>query len=893
MSIAGACLAAGLASLSSAAMAQQVEWQRFGRTSNGRFGACMVWVPDLDRDGVDELAVSSPDNGIVEIVSGATFETLRRIVAEDDEQFGETLALAGDLDGDGMVDLWIGSPRFDHDRGRVRAFSIASRATLREVVGSAKKSGFGSALAVVSDLDGDGCGELVIGAPSELQLSVTRPRGSISSFSSRDGSLLAKEPNPGWSGYATNLATIHDVDRDGRLDLAMAGLGSTPGTFRGPERRAVMTLSGSNCRAIGEHALERQGWAYRYRCISVSDVDGDGVRELLVCAPGDSSGSSAWLVAGANFHVLLHWRGDFQDDCGEAGDFDLDGIPDFIFDVRAADTFGLATGRVFSGRDGSNLAVFGSPESYYTLGGQLRFPGGGVRDLDRDGRDDVVAAYPTLDGWIGAWSPTRPGRLLEQWGEHRSSRPIAAGAIGDVDGDGIDDAAVLEGQWAVEEDYDADAITLRSGRDGRVIARTAWRAPFSLTGHRVGSAPDLDGDGVDDFWTAGAGAVRLFSGRDATLLRELTGSSADGFGLAAAVAHDPASGSNVVAVALPSAKITLALTGAVELHDAGSGALLWRTTATLGHNKLGRSLVAIGDVDGDGHVDFAVGAYDNTKTWSRFWSVDLLSGADGSCLSTIRDTAELQSQFGASVATIADRDGDGLDELLIGAPVGGDDQLGVVHVVESASWSTAQVIGSNGLARAFGTTVAAAPDVNGDGITDLLVGEGSPGTVFLHSGADGALIAELSDEEDGVTWSRHVSVVPSWRANAGDVARPALLVQDDRWNRGQNGYGCVQLLSLEELFLQVEPRVAAAGSSVEGWVRGGPAGADVGVYLVEVNGVPFDEFLDFHVLDATGSLHTSEVVPPGLAGTVERVRAYAVGFDGRLVQSRDWEIRFE
>ncbi len=329
------------------------------------------------------------------------------------------------------------------------------------------------------------------------------------------------------------------------------------------------------------------------------------------------------------------------------------------------------------------------------------------------------------------------------------------------------------------------------------------------------------------------------------------------------------------------------------MFEARTGALLWRVDASAAHQRLGRSLAPLGDVDGDGHLDFAVGAFDAVVMKSRPWIVEVRSGADGTLLHTLRDVAAGGSEFGASVAPIGDLDGDGRDDLLIGAPAGGADRFGEVHLVLVGSFTTAAVIPAGGRTSRFGRSVAASPDVNGDGIDDVLVRGERAGLVLFHSGSNGSLLVELEEEHAAVDWSEYVSVLPRFASAAGSSTRPALLVHDHRYNRALSGSGCVQLISLDDLFFAVDPRVAVAGTNVEGWLRGGVPGAACGSYLVELDGVPFEQFLDFGVLDASGHFFTTDVVPPGLAGTTYLVRGYSIGFDGSVTDSRDLEIAFE
>jgi len=57
--------------------------------------------------------------------------------------------------------------------------------------------------------------------------------------------------------------------------------------------------------------------------------------------------------------------------------------------------------------------------------------------------------------------------------------------------------------------------------------------------------------------------------------------------------------------------------------------------------------------------------------------------------------------------------------------------------------------------------------------------------------------------------------------------------------------------------------------------------------------VPFEQFLSFGLIDGAGKFEFSDVIPPGLAGTKWTVRAFTVGFDGRLARSNHEVLEIE
>lgn len=148
-----------------------------GTDPRGGFGGVVAAVSDLDGDGKDEIAVAAPGTedqkrtipGEVLIHSGATGSELRRWSGKQPgELFGRMIVAAGDLDRDGVEDIAIGAPwhrRESADRvGRVELRSGRSGAVLGELFGDEADDWFGWHIRRAPDPDGDGRPALLIGS---------------------------------------------------------------------------------------------------------------------------------------------------------------------------------------------------------------------------------------------------------------------------------------------------------------------------------------------------------------------------------------------------------------------------------------------------------------------------------------------------------------------------------------------------------------------------------------------------------------------------------------------------------------------------------------------------------------------------------------------------------
>ena len=165
-----------------------------GGTDNQLFGTIAVAPGDLDDDGRADVLIGSPvgtpfgeDRGEVWFLYGGSrlpaqtpSAFLPSLTGDVDEQLGDGESLsAGDLDGDGLSDIVMGTTSASGDRvyliygdanqfsGRQPIANVASATFTSAAFDPASQEGFGSALAIIPDTDGDGFDELVLGAPFE------------------------------------------------------------------------------------------------------------------------------------------------------------------------------------------------------------------------------------------------------------------------------------------------------------------------------------------------------------------------------------------------------------------------------------------------------------------------------------------------------------------------------------------------------------------------------------------------------------------------------------------------------------------------------------------------------------------------------------------------------
>lgn len=170
----------------------------------------------------------------------------------------------------------------------------------------------------------------------------------------------------------------------------------------------------------------------------------------------------------------------------------------------------------------------------------------------------------------------------------------------------------------------------------------------------------------------------------------------------------------------------------------------------------GACVAGLGDIDNDGVPDFAVGASGRAGENAVQGEVFLYSGASGSFIRSLSDGV---AGFGNSLANIGDVNNDGVPDLLVGSEQWDSDPdsaspAGRAYVYSGADGSLVRMLDAPGGERAFGHVVLGAPDLNDDGVPDMVVSapgvsSNDNGRVFVLSGADGAVIRTLTS--NGVT----------------------------------------------------------------------------------------------------------------------------------------------
>ncbi len=545
------------------------------------------------------------------------------------------------------------------------------------------------------------------------------------------------------------------------------------------------------------------------------DADGDNVYDIIVTA-SDGANSTEQPVAitvtdeydliplssldGSNGFALtgIDTRDYSGTSVSSAGDVNGDGYDDLIIGADWADPNGFRSGETYIVYGGASAPGTGGKLDLSALDGTNGFILNGIDRLDRsggsvssagdvngDGYDDLIIGADWADPngsrsgetyivYGGASAPGTGGKLdlsaLDGTNgfilngidaDDRFGRSVSS--AGDVNGDGYDDLIIGAYGGDPNEDSNAGEIYViyggpsAPGTNGVLdLSALSGTNGFTLTGidgsdqsgRSVSSAGDVNGDGYDDL---------IIGAREA----------------------DPNEDSN--------AGETYVVYGGASAPGTGGELDLSALDGTNGfilngideYDRSGFSVSSAGDVNGDGYDDLIIGAYradpggdsDAGETYVIYGGASA-PGTDGVLdLSTLDGRNGLilngidGSDFsGASVSSAGDVNGDGYDDLIIGAWGGdpnGDSNAGETYVVYGGAsapgtggrFNLSALDGTNGFILngideedRSGFSVSSAGDVNGDGYDDLIIGayggdpnedSGAGETYVIYGGATG------------------------------------------------------------------------------------------------------------------------------------------------------------
>ncbi len=599
----------------------------------------------------------------------------------------------------------------------------------------------------------------------------------LSALNGRSGFRLEGIDPGDRSGFSVSAAG--DINGDGFGDVIIGAYGADPG--RAGESYLVFGKASGFAASLDLSTLDgRTGYRFEgidpgdrsgFSVSGAGDVDGDGLDDLIIGAPGSDflydgftgyDAGESYLVFGDSLAALDAANGSVD---GVISLADLDVTTGFLLDVSVLDYDGYNSGLSVSsagdvngdgfddliiGAPGSNYYGFQAGESYLVFGGA---------------RVDLDAITPGVSGVIGLLDLDGTTGFSLQGIVDYDYSGLSVKSAGDVDGDGLDDLIIgapgLPGydagrSYLVFGDSlgDLDALTPAAGAidlfrlDGTTGFAFEGIDADDQSGFSVSGAGDVDGDGLDDLIIGAylgdpgdldAGEIYLVLGA--------------GLG-----ALDAVDGTNDGIIFL-------------ENLDQRFG---FRLEGKDDNDHSGVSVSSAGDFDGDGLDDLIIGAsggdsaVDAGEIYVLFGAglIDL-DTADGTRDGVISlgnldgttgfrlDGIDQDDLSGVSVSSAGDVNGDGFDDLIIGAygaDPGGDNIAGESYVVFGGNFTgSVTILGTLGPDELLGSSGrdimngAQGDDfLNGFGGSDLLTGGEGDDLFFMSRGTGNDKITDFT-----------------------------------------------------------------------------------------------------------------------------------------------------
>ena len=783
-------------------------WYDQGDQVAASFGVSVATAGDVNSDGFSDVIVGAmnydhgeTDEGCAYVYMGTAYGLVGSPSWTGERNqagalFGCSVASAGDVNADGYDDVVVGAKEYESvnaDEGRAYLYygSAAGLETSHAWSTSAHSTAahFGSSVASAGDVNGDGYDDIIVGEEHGGPMDRWPGRAYVFHGTDTVPSVWAdwEEANPiayaGFAQFGFSVATAGDVNGDGYSDVIIGA----PGTgWSGGEmayKGSAHVYHGSAGGLAEDPAWSYEGsdfWEYLGNSVcTAGDVNGDGYSDVIVGAPYDDNpavtdpghtlifhGSETGVESAPAWDVFGDQaKSQFGYYVATVGDVNGDGYSDVIVGAPLYDHGQTNEGRAYvylgywTGTKSDPIWIKESDKTEAHFGFSVATAG----DVNGDGFTEVLVGAPEYDhpedaeglAFVyhgGSYGPQLSAGWVTQSGQLSALYGQSVAGVGDVNGDGYSDVAVGAPQYDNGE-LQEGAVFLFLGTHLGLAWVPSWYAEGNLVGGNLGTgvapAGDVNGDGLAD---AIVGAYRY------TNTENYEGA----------------------------AFIWLSQPGGIPYGNPGNAD--WAVYGGQAGARFGYSVAGAGDVNGDGYSDVIVGAplYDNPLEAEG--AVFAYYGSETGPSATydwLRDSGNAYAEYGTSVASAGDFNGDGYSDVIVGSPLFENPEYreGCVFVYTGsetglqtgAPWWWAQ---SNQEEADFGRAVATAGDVNGDGFSDVVIGAWHYDTITQDGGAafvyHGDETAPSVGDPDNADWKTELGhqQFASWGssvASAGDV----------------------------------------------------------------------------------------------------------------------------
>lgn len=713
-----------------------------------------------------------------------------------------SVAAAGDLNGDNYQDLAIGFAYYESgstDEGAVCVYYGTADGPAAEADWcydpDISYSYLGYSLAGGGDVNNDGYDDLVVGASqysngSNYEGAVLVFHGGASGLGATYSTRL--ESGQSYAYLGRSVAVLGDINNDGYDDIGAGAPEYDNGqTDEGRFYVWLGSAAGVTSGSVVTKEIDSASADFGHAVAGLGDVNGDGYDDVGVTATGYDGGQNdegALVVyhgssSGISSTYAVTIDADqtsaaFGDAVAGVGDVNNDGYDDVIVGAKSYDNGQTNEGRVFlfqgsaTGLPTTAAWTYEPDVASAGLGTALSAAG----DVNNDGYPDFVLGQAAYDGTLGdegavfvfhgsASGPdSTPNSTVVGWGASGGIGKTVAGGT-DLDGDGFDDVLFGSGYSA----YIAD------GGPESTDYYQPWDHEFISTGANFGwsaASGDATGDGIPDLLVGSysSGIVTLYAGSSTSFdtgVDSTMTSTAGYFGYAVALADVNGDGKADAVVGAWGYDSGQTDEGSVSVYHATGSGFSTSANVVIQSNEtsafLGQAVTSLGDVDHDGYEDIAVGVpqFDNGQT--NEGTVFVYRGSATGLNTTPQAALEANvdsAYFGSALASAGDVNGDGYRDLIVGA---GNAEFSLAS--EGGAWvyyggasgistSSAWYMAGGQTSAECGSAVSGLGDINGDGFDDVAVGCGMYDAGLADNGAVFVYFGSAAG----------LSTVPAWSA---------------------------------------------------------------------------------------------------------------------------------
>lgn len=426
--------------MASAVLPFYLVYQKDGAVAGDQLGISVAGIGDANGDGKADFIVgayTAGSNGKAYVYSGVDGTLLyQKTGSAAGDQFGYSVAEAGDINGDGKADFIVGAPGndfFGTDNGAAYVYSGANGALIWQFFGGTSPGEeFGYSVGGLGDVNNDGKSEFVVGSPFAKPGGVVAT-GSAFAYSGGTATLLyQKNGSADFDLFGGSVAGTGDVNGDGKGDFIVGSSGADPGglSFAG----SAFVYSGSTGAFLFQKDGAAASDAFGGSVNGAGDMNADGKADVIIGAPGASPGGragagSAYVYSGVGPADSLLYQKDgavagdgFGHSVAGAGNADGGTKGDFLVGAYTADSAGLVdrgSAYLYSGESGFlQFKIKGSAG-----GDQMGSSVAGLGDINCDGIADFI---------IGAFRADPGGRS-------NAGSAFVYTYMVDTDGDGLFD----------------------------------------------------------------------------------------------------------------------------------------------------------------------------------------------------------------------------------------------------------------------------------------------------------------------------------------------------------------------------------------------------------------------------------------------------------------------